>query len=241
MTPELLRREERCISCGQCENQTKYERCPTLALEMAGKKITPQEVLEIAKRDVLFYDESGGGVTFTGGEPLLQLEFLYDCLVLCKKHSIHTALDTSGFAPSESIEKIASVVDLFLFDLKHPSPCKHEHYTGVNNAQILDNLLLLDRIIDNCKLTTEIYIRIPLIPTVNMDKEALEAMAEIIAKLRNVSKVNLLPYHTAGRAKYPKWNMVYKMDNIQPPTKEEIEGACQIFLRKGISDLQVGG
>jgi pyruvate formate lyase activating enzyme len=241
MTPALLKREERCISCGQCENQTKYEKCPTLALEMVGQKITPREVLEMAKQDELFYDSSGGGVTFTGGEPLLQPEFLFECLELCKKQSIHTAVDTSGFAPLETVEKIASVADLFLFDFKHPDPLKHEYYTGVSNKQILDNLLLLDKLIGISLTRAEVHIRIPLIPTVNMDEGTLEAIAEFVAKLRNISKVDLLPYHSAGRVKYPKWNMVYKMDTIQPPTKEEIEQASQIFLRKRVCNLHVGG
>jgi len=240
-TPKLLKREERCICCGLCENQTKYEKCPTLALQMAGQKITPREVLEIAKQDELFYDSSGGGVTFTGGEPLLQPEFLFECLELCKKQSIHTAVDTSGFAPSDEVEKIASVADLFLFDFKHPDPLKHEYYTGVSNVQILDNLLLLDKLIDNNQCSAEVHIRIPLIPTVNMDEETLETVAEFITKLRRISKVDLLPYHSAGRVKYPKWNMVYKMDAIKPPTKEEIEQARQIFLRKGITNVHIGG
>jgi pyruvate formate lyase activating enzyme len=240
MTPTLLRREERCIRCRQCENQIKYERCPTLALEMVGRNITPQEVLEIALQDVLFYDESGGGVTFTGGEPLSQPDFLFECLNLCKKQNIHTAVDTSGFASPEVVEKIASVADLFLFDLKHPDPEKHEYYTGVSNKQILDNLLLLDRIICNGKHATQVCIRIPLIPTVNMDKETLESMAGLVTKLLRINKVDLLPYHTAGRAKYPKWNMAYKMDKIQPSSSEEIEQARQIFMRNSIN-LQVGG
>ncbi|MCL2146897.1 MAG: glycyl-radical enzyme activating protein [Synergistaceae bacterium] len=241
MTPALLKREERCIHCGLCENQTKYEKCPTLALEMAGQKVTPREVLEIAKQDELFYDSSGGGVTFTGGEPLLQPEFLFECLELCKKHSIHTAVDTSGFAPQETVKKIASVADLFLFDFKHPDPIKHEYYTGVSNKQILENLLLLDRLIDDNQCRAEVHIRIPLIPTVNMDEGALAASAEFIAKLRNIHKVDLLPYHSAGRAKYPKWNMVYKMDTIQPPAKEEVERARQIFAERNISNLHIGG
>ena len=242
ITPALLRREDRCISCGLCENRTKYEKCPTLALEMVGKNYTPKEVIEIAKQDVLFYDESGGGVTFTGGEPLLQPDFLSECLSLCREQYIHTAVDTSGFAPSETILKIAPLTDLFLFDLKHPNPQKHEHFTGVNNKQILDNLLLLDRIIDADQLKTAIDIRIPLIPTVNMDVETLDAMSKLITNLRNVNKVNLLPYHTTGRVKYTKWNMVYKMgDGALPPTKDEIEQAIKILEDNGIKNLQIDG
>jgi pyruvate formate lyase activating enzyme len=241
MTPEILRREERCISCGRCENQTKYEKCPTLALEMVGYNVSPQEVLEKAKQDELFYDTSGGGVTFTGGEPLFQPEFLFECLSLCKERDIHTAVDTSGFASSDTVEKIASVADIFLFDFKHPDPQKHEYYTGVSNKQILDNLMLLDRIINTNRHKTEVYIRIPLIPTVNMDEETLKTMAEFIVKLQSISKVYLLPYHTAGSVKYPKWNMVYKMDKIKSLTKEETEWARQIFLSNGINDLHVGG
>jgi pyruvate formate lyase activating enzyme len=241
MAPALLRREERCICCGLCENQTKYEKCPTLALEMAGESLTPQEVLEIAKQDVLFYDESGGGVTFTGGEPLSQPDFLFECLALCKAQNIHTAVDTSGFAPSETIEKIASVADLFLYDLKHPDSVKHEFFTGVCNKQIIDNLFLLDNIIGTDRCKTEVYMRIPLIPTVNMDDKTLEEMAALILKLRNINKVYLLPYHSAGRAKYPKWNMIYKMDGVLPPTQEDVEHARKILSDNGIENLQIGG
>lgn len=238
MTPELLWREERCISCGQCDSRTEYEKCPTLALEMVGKNFSSQKVLEIAKQDTLFYDESGGGVTFTGGEPLSQPEFLSECLLLCKEQHIHTAVDTSGFAPSEVMEKIAPLTDLFLYDLKHPDPLKHKHYTGVGNKLIIDNLLLLDKIIDVSGLKTEIHIRIPLIPTVNMDEETLGAMAELITKLRNISKVILLPYHTAGKVKYAKWNMAYKMDGVEAPSKKEIEQTIQILADNGVSNLQ---
>jgi len=239
--PALLWREERCISCGQCEDRTKHEKCPTLALEMVGRSHTPQEVLEIAKQDTVFYETSGGGVTFTGGEPLSQPDFLSESLSLCRDQNIHTAVDTSGLAPSETVEKIAMLTDLFLYDLKHTDPKKHEDYTGVNNKQILDNLLLLDRMIDAGRLKTEIHIRIPLIPTVNMDKETLDTMAGLIAGLRNISKVNLLPYHTTGRAKYTKWNMIFKMEGVHPPTKKEIELALKIFEGHGISNLQTEG
>ena len=241
IAPALLRREERCINCGECENQTKYEKCPTLALEMVGRRYTPEEVMEIAKQDVLFYDTSGGGVTFTGGEPLSQPEFLSECLLLCKEQHIHTAVDTSGFASSDAIRKIAAHADLFLFDIKHPDPQKHEHYTGVSNKQIFDNLFLLDRIIDEYRRKTRINIRIPLIPSVNMDEETMSAMAGIIIKLRNVNMVSLLPYHSAGSAKYPKWNMAYKLDEIEPPAKAEIERARQIFSENGIKNIQIGG
>ena len=241
IAPALIRRDERCIKCGECENQTKHEKCPTMALEMVGRNYTPEEVMEIAKQDVLFYDTSGGGVTFTGGEPLSQPEFLSECLVLCKEQHIHTAVDTSGFASSEAIREIATLVDLFLFDIKHPDPQKHEHYTGVNNKQIFDNLFLLDSIISENRQKNEIHMRIPLIPSVNMDRETLSAMAGIIIKLRNVSMVNLLPYHSAGRAKYVNWNMIYKLEGIESPGKAEIEQACQILSENGIKNVQIGG
>ena len=241
MAPALLRREDRCISCGLCENRTKHEKCPTLALEMVGRSVSPQEILEIARQDELFYDESGGGVTFTGGEPLSQPEFLSECLALCKERGIHTAVDTSGFAPPAVVKKIAPLAGLFLYDLKHPDPRKHKHYTGVSNERILGNLLLLDEMISGSRLKTEIYIRVPLIPTVNMDDETLRAMAELILKLRNASMVNLLPYHAAGSSKYPKWNMAYKMEGIGAPEKEDVDRALEIFAGKGIANAQSGG
>lgn len=230
--PAVMRRDERCIVCGECEDRTKPEKCPTLALEIVGREVLPREILKIAKQDLLFYDESGGGATFTGGEPLAQPDFLIECLNLCRGAGIHTAVDTSGFASPEVFARVSEAADLFLFDLKHIDPVKHELYTGVDNAPILDNLRSVRDV--------DVNIRIPLIPTVNDDRETLVRMAELIRGLKCVKEVNLLPYHTAGSVKYPKWSMEYKMRSIEPPAPLQIECAAEVFKSCGI-DVKVGG
>lgn len=231
MSPAVIHRAERCIECGECENRTKPKRCPTLALETVGRKITPLELIKIAKQDILFYDQSGGGVTFTGGEPLSQPDFLIECLELCREGEIHTAVDTSGFAPSDVFQKIDSAADLFLFDLKHIDSEKHKLYTGVGNEQILANLR---------SARCPVNIRIPLIPTINDDDKTILGMAELINSLDNVVDINILPYHTAGRAKYPKWNLEYKMQGIEPPTNEQTKQAAQLFTSRGLI-AKIGG
>jgi pyruvate formate lyase activating enzyme len=177
----------RCTRCGAC-----VEACPTEARQLVGRRMTVDEVLAEVLKDRLFYDDSGGGVTFSGGEPLVQPEFLMGLLAACRARAIHTAVDTSGYAPQEQLLSAAGLTDLFLYDLKTMDDARHLECTGVSNAAILENLIALGRVHQN------IWIRIPIIPGFNDDAEQLDAAARFVASIPAVRQVSLLPYHPTG-------------------------------------------
>jgi pyruvate formate lyase activating enzyme len=165
------------------------EECAFNARRLVGHSIGSQALIRLVERDKPFFDESGGGVTFSGGEPLLQLEFLLECLALCQKAGLHTAVDTSGYAPAESVLKLLPVTDLFLFDLKIIDPLEHQAHTGVDNTGILENLRLLDA------QGARIWIRVPLVPKMTDSSKNIEAIGAAVSGLQNVERVSLLPYH----------------------------------------------
>lgn len=262
--PVLLRHAGRCIGCGKCvkvcprgawsrdeHGALHYDRdacvlcgkcaavCPSAAIEIAGREITPEEVLLEAKKDVPFFDESGGGVTFSGGEPLMQGEFLLACLEKLKEEEIHTAVDTSGFCDAHILLRAAEQADLFLFDLKHIDSGEHELYTGVNNAAILSNLEKLDEALAT-RGAGRINLRMPVIPGVNDDRETLARIAGLAKGIKSLSGVNLLPYHAAAEGKYKKLDMEYKMGDCLQPSGEKMTEALEIFLSLGIK-AQIGG
>jgi pyruvate formate lyase activating enzyme len=175
------------------------------------------------ERDMPFYDQSGGGVTFTGGEPMLQREFLIEILRECKRHGIHTAVDTSGYTSWNGFASIYPLVDLFLYDLKVMDEIKHQRYTSVANKSILDNLVKLSNV------GAHIIVRIPLIPGINDDEINLELTGSFLASLAHLEGVELMPYHEIGLAKYKGIGMEYKMEGINPPTKEQIEEVEEIL------------
>jgi pyruvate formate lyase activating enzyme len=262
--PVLVRQPKRCIGCGRCiaacpagawsrdsdgrlsHDKVKCtlcgkcaEACPPLAIQIAGKIMTPDDVLLEAKKDVPFYDESGGGVTFSGGEPLLQSQFLLSCLQKMQREEIHTAVDTSGYCDETRILQAAEHADLFLFDIKHVDPKKHEYYTGVSNCIILSNLNKLDETLAR-RGTGKINIRMPLIPGINDDAETIEAVALLSASLKTLSGVNVLPYHSIGEGKYKNLGIDYKMGKYLPPTEETIEKTLHIFRSQGIAAVKGG-
>ena len=149
---------------------------------------------EIVK-DIIFYDESGGGVTVSGGEPLMQPEFVMELLARCRERDIHSAIDTSGFAESSAVEEAASLANLFLYDLKHMDSQKHKQFTGVDNSRILDNLILLE------KRNTPVIIRIPVIPGFNDTAEEMSDMADFLKSFRMIQRIEMLPYHSGGVSK----------------------------------------
>jgi len=211
--------KEKCILCGKC-----IEKCPALAREMIGKKITAEEVIKEIEKDVIFYEESGGGVTFSGGEPLEQPEFLEELLNACQKKKIHTAVDTSGYVSWEILNKISSKVDLFLYDLKIMDSKRHKKYTGVSNELILENLKKLSSVHNN------IFVRFPVIPGINDDYQNIKEMGEFLSFLK-VTQVNLLPYHYIGVDKYRRLGRTYKLATTQPPSEEKLSEISAI-LRK---------
>jgi pyruvate formate lyase activating enzyme len=184
--------------------------------EIIGREITAKEVMNELSKDRVFYEESEGGITFSGGEPLMQSVFLLSLLSLCKEESFHTALDTSGYAPKDILEEILDKVDLFLYDLKLLNDEEHIKYTGVSLDLILDNLLYL------CKKKKEIIIRIPIIPGITDSLENIGQIGEYISKLKCISRVDILPFNKMGEAKYRRLEKPYMLNNVTPPSEERM-------------------
>ena len=182
---------EKCTLCGEC---TLY--CPNGAREICGKQYTADEVLDEVVKDRIFYDSSDGGVTFSGGECMLQLDFLLELLKACKENGIHTAVDTAGHVPFEYFEKIFPYTDMFLYDVKCVDGEKHKKYTGVDNGTILENLSRL------LSLGKAVWVRIPIIPGVNDTKEEMLSVKKFLNAYGHPQKVELLPYHAMGEHKY---------------------------------------
>jgi pyruvate formate lyase activating enzyme len=213
----------KCDVCGECA-----EVCYHGAREVSGREMTVEDVLAEIERDVPFYDQSGGGVTFSGGEPLLQRRFLIELLRECKLREINTAVDTSGFAAWDTINQIRANVDLFLYDLKVIDDDRHKNFTGVSNKLILQNLNRL------AWSGSQIEIRIPLIPEINDDAENLEGTAAFLADLPNISGVELMAYHHIAEAKYQSLGMEYYLKGTSPPTTNTMLTAAQYFEDVGL-------
>ena len=218
-----------CRHCGRC-----VEVCPMEARESTGWTVGVPELLHSIERDVPFFDQSGGGVTFSGGEPLCQPDFLLAMLEACGRYDIHSAVDTSGYADTAVLLKAAELCNLFLYDLKVLDPQKHRANTGVDNSRILENLSALSA------SGADIIIRIPLIPEVNDSEEDIEAAAKFIAGLPRPHPVNLLPYHRAANGKYLKLGIRYRGENILPPLEEQATYAAQRLTNFGLT-VEVGG
>ena len=222
-----VRDNNKCNLCGKCADF-----CPNNAQEYIGKDVTSREIMKEIIKDEAFYEESGGGVTFSGGEPLMYLDFLQDVLRSCKIRGIHTAVDTSGYAPWECFEKIIDKVDLFLYDLKLMNDEKHKKYTGVSNKVILENLKKLSA------RGANIYIRMPIIAGVNDDSHIDETI-EFLSNL-NIIQVNLLPYHKMGMEKYKRLGMEYKLTGNEKPSDEKMQEIANKFKAARIR-IKIGG
>jgi pyruvate formate lyase activating enzyme len=209
-----------CDDCGLCA-----EVCYPGAREMVGHTVSVNQLMDEIKRDIPYYDQSGGGVTFTGGEPMFQREFLHASLIISKDQGIHTTVDTSGYASLEAFESIYPLVDLFLYDLKLMDELKHIKYTSVSNKVILENLRMLS------ESKAHIIVRIPLVPGVNDDKENIEQSAEYLAGLPTIDGIELMPYHEIGLAKYPALGMEYKLKDTRPSGNQHIKEIENIFSR----------
>ena len=220
--------KEKCILCGKC-----IEKCPALAREMIGKKLTTEEVIKEIEKDLVFYKESGGGVTFSGGEPLGQSEFLEGLLSGCRKKKIHTAVDTSGYISWEILNKISPKVDLFLYDLKLMDNERHKKYTGEFNELILENLKNLSSVHNN------ILVRFPVIPGINDDYQNIKEIGKFLSSLK-ITQVSLLPYHYIGIDKYRRLGMTYKLADIQPSSEEKLSEISAI-LRKFNLNVKLRG
>jgi len=204
--------------------------------EEVGKYYSTGDILEILDRESIFLEQSGGGVTFSGGEPMMQHEFLLEALKSCREHSYNTAVDTSGYSSAESFISIMPFTDIFLFDLKHSDDKLHLDYTGVSNIRILENLKM---IIDSGK---NVMIRIPVIPGKNDDEATLIAMRSMLLSLKrdNLVKISLLPFHRIGMAKYNKFGLDYRMNDTMPPSTQRMNDLKEFFEVTGIK-VKVGG
>ena len=193
--------------------------------EEVGKYYSVENILEILEKEKVFINQSKGGVTFSGGEPMLQHEFLYEVLKACKSNGYHTAVDTSGYSSAENYKSIIPFTDLFLFDIKHMDCAKHVEYTGVSNVGILDNYRLL---LESGK---DIMVRIPVIPGFNDDPVYLETLEQFLSKTKtgSLKKINLLPFHKTGSSKYKRFNIPYRMDSVDPPSGERMQELKELF------------
>ena len=202
--------------------------------EVVGKKMSVDEVIFEIEKDIIFYDESQGGVTFSGGEPLLQAQFLLAMLKACRAKEIHTVVDTSGYAPAEIFVEICNMIDLVLFDLKLMDDEMHRRYTGVSNKTILKNLETLSG------FNTPHHIRFPLIPGITDTDENVLSVAEFVRALGSVSRIDILPMHRIADGKYQRLDMQNKMANKQPPSPDEIATKKRQFEELGFSVI-IGG
>ena len=223
----IVTNEGLCDRCGQCA-----EVCPALATEMSGRYESVEDLLRAIENERPFFDQSGGGVTFSGGEPLLYPRFLNEILDACGRRNIHRTVDTSGLAKTETLLEVAKRTDLFLYDLKLMDPVKHRQWTGVGNRRILENLKLL------AETGADIQIRIPVIKGVNADEDNIEATAKFVAALPGVRKsVNLLPYHQVAGGKMAKLGIQFEPGNMAAPDQADMERIIGQFEQHGVSAI----
>jgi len=255
--PEVMINAARCLDCGACAEACPREggplpagarlgsdgclacracvgACPTGSREVAGRSWSVGDVLAAVLRDRLAYDTSGGGVTFSGGEPLAQAPFLLACLAACRSAGLHVAVDTCGFAPREVVVAVAGRADLLLWDVKLLDPARHQAVVGVPLAPILANLAAASA------AGVPIWLRVPVIPGLNDDDENLRATARLAAATAGVRRVNLLPYHRTGSGKVGRLARTWAMDAAAAPTPERMCELAELFDRNGV-ETSIGG
>ncbi len=243
--PEFMWWKERCIHCKTCQDvcpkgaisfsdkflldenkcdlcRTCLTACHSQALELIGKEMTVADVMKEIQKDTIFYDESKGGVTFSGGEPLMQPDFLYTLLKSCRNQGIHTAVDTCGYAPPDVLLKISQYTDLFLYDIKVIDDEIHKKAAGVSNRLILENLR---KLLHNKK---KVIVRFPLIPGVNDTEKDILELGEFVSSI-HVEEISVLPYHKAG---VEKGNRLGKsVFGIDPPSAEAVDDVVKKLKR----------
>ena len=200
-----------CKACGKCISNS----CD--ALEIKGIYVTSEEILDEVIKDKPYYDNSGGGITLSGGEPLYQPEFCFDLLKKAKERGLHICMETCGFANEDAVRKSAEWVDTYLFDIKETDSERHKKYTGADNSLILKSLNLID------SLGKQIVLRCPLIPTVNDRVSHAKEIARIANGLNNVTEIVIEPYHSFGESKYARLGKPYSLSHLSPPKSDEIE------------------
>lgn len=229
--PESIVVESRCIHCGTCHDHNEREAievCPTGARQLMGRTMSVAEVMTEILADKVFYDESGGGATFSGGEPLTQPAFVLALLEACRARGIHTAVDTCGFGRTEDLLAMAQLAEVILYDLKLMDETRHRQHCGVPNGSILANLRAL------AAVHNRIWIRVPVIPGVNDDAANLTAIAQFVATLPSVQQVNLLPYHKTGASKHRRVGYEYAHADLQPPSADQMATTARYFRNRGL-------
>lgn len=212
-----------CTVCGTC-----VDVCPTEARQLVGRSMTVDEVLTEVLKDRVFYDESGGGVTFSGGEPLSQAEFLLPALEACRAEGIHTAVDTCGYAPWETLRAVAALTDLFLYDLKATDDKVHRKYTGVSNERIVENLKALGR------EHGAIWLRVPVIPGVNDCTENFAVTGKLASSIPAVRRVSLLPYHAMGNGKRERVGRPAELSDLRSPSEMRMQELAAVVEDAGV-------
>jgi pyruvate formate lyase activating enzyme len=251
LQPEFMPQPERCVRCGACTAACPHhavepaadrgsvapdactncgacsQACPTGARELVGRSMSVDALMAEIERDRIFYDESGGGVTFSGGEPLMQPAFVQEMAAMCRASAVHVAIDTCGHVDTMALLDVASDTDLFLFDLKMMDDARHRAFTGASNVRILENLERLATVHGN------IRVRFPLIPGVNDDEENVREVGAFLASLR-LLRIDVLPYHRAGIAKYERLQRPYQLPDTRPPAAEHVMRAVRLLESCGL-------
>lgn len=256
---ELMYKETKCISCMDCVNVCKVkalykksktiyvdrkkcticgdctEICPSGAMELIGREIDTKELFQEICKDMIFYDESDGGITFSGGEPMLQIDFLDSILSMCRNAGINTVLDTSGYAEKKDFKKIMEKVNTFLYDIKCIENSKHKKMTGVSNTIILENLKMLS------ENNANIIIRYPLIPGFNDSEKDIDELKSLLNYYENINQINILPFHKIGTAKYNGLNKPFEIiEKIDEPPNRLIKRVKNILVNEGFI-VKTGG
>ena len=207
-----IRISESCDACGEC-----IEYCPTNSLKLIGQEMSLDRLRKEIEKDRIFYDTTGGGVTFSGGEVFMQTEFLLDALKLCKEMGVHTTIESSFMTRFENIKKVLNYVDQFIVDIKLMNADMHKEYTGVSNEIILNNIQKL------MEYDVSLLIRTPLIPNITATKENLVAIGEFVSKLEHTVDIELLNYNPLAESKYPMVQQEYTLNGLKPFTDSEVE------------------
>ena len=258
VAPQRIYRPERCVSCGECIQvcpqkvmartadgitrepakcnlcQTCAEHCPSEAVEFAGHRVTVAEVIRQIEKDTAFYDQSGGGITLSGGEPLMQPEFLMALLEACEDLDLHRTVDTTGYSEAAVLLQVAQKTDLFLYDLKIMDANKHRDFTGVSNQRILDNLKMLS------ENKARIQVRIPIIPGINDDVDNIHRTANFVATLPGIKLITILPFHNSARGKYSRIGMECMSPEMRSPSAEDLNRITGWLEQSGVQ-TKIGG
>jgi pyruvate formate lyase activating enzyme len=214
---------EKCKACGQC-----VETCYSNALVMAGREMTIDDVMKEVLRDKVFYDESGGGVTLSGGDPVAQYVFSRALLKQCKAEGLHTAIETAANCQWENLASLLPVTDLIMLDIKHINLKKHKNATGVSNKNILKNAVQLS------KTKKPLIVRVPVIPGVNDTIGEIEAIANFVRDFPNLQYIELLPFHRLGEGKYKALGLKYPTGNLKAPTRDKMKRLVTAAKKQGI-------